>query len=48
MASVTVAFGALIGWLPAISAAASLVYTLVRLWETETVQNFLGRRRKRV
>jgi sorbitol-specific phosphotransferase system component IIC len=40
------AFGALLGLLPPIAALLSILYTLVRLWETKTVQRFVKRRRK--
>ena len=40
------AFGALLGYLPPIAALLSIIYTLVRLWETKTVQRFVKRRRK--
>tara|TARA_Y100000401_G_scaffold17329_1_gene11753 strand:+ start:352 stop:528 length:177 start_codon:yes stop_codon:yes gene_type:complete len=40
------AFGALLGYLPPIAALLSIVYTLVRLWETKTVQRFVKRRDK--
>ena len=40
------AFGALLGSLPPIAALLSIIYTLVRLWETKTVQRFVKRRRK--
>jgi len=37
------AFATLFGALPPIAAAISIIYTLVRLWETKTVQGWLGR-----
>ena len=40
------AFGALLGWLPPVAVLLSIVYTLVRLWETKTVQRFVNRRDK--
>lgn len=33
---------ALAGWLPAAAAAASLVWTLIRIYETKTVQKWIG------
>ena len=35
--------GALAGWLPAIAAALSIVWTVIRIWETRTVQRWLRR-----
>lgn len=40
-ASVGAAFAALAGWLPSIAAAASLVWTCIRIYETKTVQGWL-------
>jgi hypothetical protein len=37
------AFASLLGALPPIAAGLSILYTLVRLWETKTVQGWLGR-----
>jgi len=34
-------------WLPAIAALASLVWTVIRIFETKTVQGWLGRWRAR-
>jgi hypothetical protein len=33
----------LFGWLPQIAALASLVWTAIRIYETKTVQRWLGR-----
>lgn len=41
--SIAGVLGTLAGWLPAIAAAASLVWTLIRIYETRTVQKWLGR-----
>jgi hypothetical protein len=30
-------------WLPAVAALASLIWTLIRIYETRTVQRWLGR-----
>ena len=45
VAATGTAFGALFGYLPPIAALLSIVYTLVRLWETETVKQFVKRRK---
>jgi hypothetical protein len=34
----------LVEWLPAAAAALSILWTLIRLWETATVQRWLKRR----
>jgi len=34
--------GALTGWLPPLAALATLIWTCLRIWETETVQRFLN------
>ena len=43
LASVTVTLAAIADWLPAAAALASLVWTLIRIWETATVRRLLGR-----
>jgi len=40
--SITTVAMALVGWLPAAAALASLVWTLIRIYETKTVQDLLG------
>lgn len=40
--SLGAAFAALVGWLPAIAAALSIVWTVIRIYETKTVQKWLG------
>lgn len=42
--SLTTAIGTLAGALPAIAAFFSLVWTLIRIYETKTVQGWLGRK----
>ena len=44
--SVVAALGALAGWLPVMAAFASLVWTLIRIYETKTVQSWLKRKTK--
>ena len=39
------AFSSLLGWLPPIAAGLSIIYTLIRLWETETVKRWIGRKK---
>ena len=45
--SLAVVAGTLIDWLPAVAALASLVWSLIRIYETKTVQNWIGKCRKR-
>ena len=40
-AAVGTACATLLGWLPAIAALASLIWTVIRIYETKTVQNWL-------
>jgi hypothetical protein len=35
--------GTLMGWLPAVAALLSIIWTLIRIYETKTVQNFIAR-----
>ena len=41
--SVSAAFAAFIGWLPAIAALLSIIWTLIRIYETRTIQGWLNR-----
>lgn len=40
-----VTVGAVAAWLPPLSALASLIWAVIRIYETETVQNLLGKRK---
>ena len=42
--SVGTVIGTLAGWLPAIAAIFTIVWTAIRIWETETVKKWRGRR----
>ena len=44
--AVSGAFATFVGWLPAIAAALSIVWTAIRIYETKTVQKMLGKVRK--
>lgn len=44
--SVGTVIGALAGLLPSIAAGFTIVWTAIRIYETETVQSLLGKRRK--
>jgi hypothetical protein len=41
--SVGTVVGSLAGMLPSIAALFTIVWTTIRIWETETVQGWLGR-----
>jgi hypothetical protein len=38
--------GALMAWLPPLAALLSIIWTLIRIWETETVQGWVKRWRE--
>ena len=42
--SIMTVVGTLVEMLPSIAAIFTIVWTLIRIWETETVQNLLGRK----
>lgn len=42
-ASLLLGLGTLVGWLPSIAAGLTVVWTLIRIYETETVQCFIKR-----
>ena len=44
--SIGTAIATLAGWLPALAALASLVWTTIRIYETKTVQRWLKRGRE--
>lgn len=41
--SVSLVFATLASWLPAIAAVLSIIWTLLRIYESPTVQKWLGR-----
>ena len=43
--AVTTTASALVGWLPPIVAILTLVWTVIRIYETETVQKFVQRKK---
>lgn len=45
--SLTTITATFFGWLPEISASAGLIWTLIRIYETKTIQGILLRRRKK-
>jgi hypothetical protein len=44
--AVTTTASALVGWLPPIVALLTLVWTVIRIYETETVQNLVQKIKK--
>lgn len=46
LASLGVVVGTLMQWLPPLAALLTIVWTLIRIWETRTVQRCIGRWRK--
>ena len=40
------AIATFVGWLPAIAATLSIIWTAIRIWETKTVQGLVARWRK--
>lgn len=46
VSSITVVLATLVEWLPAVAALASLIWSIIRIYETETVQRWVGRCRK--
>ena len=45
-ASMVTVLGTLVDFLPAVAAAFTIVWTLIRIWETETVQNIFRKKDK--
>lgn len=45
--SIATVLGTLVDALPAIAALLSIIWTLIRIFESETVQNFINRLRRR-
>ncbi len=44
--SIVTVVGTLVEMLPSVAAIFTIVWTGIRIWETETVQNLLGRKGK--
>lgn len=44
--SVATVLGALTAWLPPIAALFTIIWTVIRIWETKTVQRWFGRAEK--
>lgn len=41
--SVGTVVSTIMGWLPAVAAIFTIIWTAIRIWETKTVQNFVKR-----
>ncbi len=48
VSSITVVLATLVEWLPAAAALASLIWSVIRIYETETVQRWFKKCRKRL
>jgi len=46
LVSVATVLGTLTSMLPAIAAAFSIIWSIIRIWETDTVQGLFGRKGK--
>ena len=46
LSSITVVLATLVEWLPAAAALASLIWSVIRIYETQTVQRWVERCRK--
>jgi hypothetical protein len=44
-ASMVTVLGTLVDFLPAVAAAFTIVWTIIRIWETDTIQNFIQKRK---
>jgi hypothetical protein len=45
--SIMTVVGTLVEMLPSVAAIFTIVWTAIRIWETETIQNLLGRKGKK-
>lgn len=41
--SVAITLGAVMSWLPSIASLLTIVWMVIRIWETETIQKMAGR-----
>ncbi len=46
VSSITVVLATLVEWLPAVAALASLIWSIIRIYETETFQKWVEKCRK--
>jgi hypothetical protein len=45
LASLSTVIATLAGWLPALAALFSIIWSCIRIYETDTVQKWLGRKK---
>lgn len=45
--TVAAVLGTLVGYLPPLAAAATLVWTCIRIWETDTVQRIVSKLKRK-
>jgi len=43
--AVTTTVSTLMGWIPAVAAALSIIWTIIRIFETETIQNLIHKKK---
>jgi hypothetical protein len=43
--AVTTTVSTLMGWIPAVAAALSIIWTVIRIFETETIQNLIHKKK---
>lgn len=46
VSSITVVLATLVEWLPAVAALASLIWSIIRIYETQTVKRWIEKCRK--
>ena len=44
--AVTTTVSTLMGWIPAVAAALSIIWTVIRIFETETIQNLIHKKKE--
>ncbi|WP_316980438.1 hypothetical protein [Shumkonia mesophila] len=44
-AAISTMIGTLMGWMPSMAATASFIWACIRIWETESVQKLVGRKK---
>jgi hypothetical protein len=43
--AVTTTVSTLMGWIPAVAAALSIIWTIIRIFETDTIQNLIHKKK---
>jgi hypothetical protein len=44
--AVTTTVSTLMGWIPAVAAALSIIWTVIRIFETNTIQNLIHKKKE--